>query len=115
MPSTHDLKDALARLSDARTDLGLRYALIGGIAVVMRGYDRATQDIDAVVWDADDQLDRIFRVAQTHGLQPRLPDAEKFAVQNRMTLLEAPDGTGIDLTMGLLPLEEAIVNRATSP
>lgn len=68
------LDGALGRLSAALGELGLRYALIGGIAVVLRGYDRATQDIVAVVLEADGSLSTMLEVFEAHGLRLRLAD-----------------------------------------
>ena len=113
MQNSPELSGALSRLSAALTELGMRYALIGGIAVILRGHDRATQDVDAVVLDADESLPTMLEVFQRHGLVPRLSDAEAFAKRNRVILLRAPDGTGIDVSMGALPFEEEIVERAT--
>ncbi|HRK21521.1 MAG TPA: nucleotidyl transferase AbiEii/AbiGii toxin family protein [Fimbriimonadaceae bacterium] len=113
MQNIPELNGALASLSAALSELGLRYALIGGIAVILRGYDRATQDVDAVVLDSDETLPAILKTFERHGLQLRIADAEAFARRNRVILLQASDGTGIDVSMGLLPFETELVERAT--
>lgn len=113
LQNSPELSDALARLSKALNELGIRYALIGGIAVILRGYDRATQDVDAVVLDADNALTSIWATFDRHGLKPRITDAETFARRNRILLLHSPDGTAIDVSMGALPYEIEVVERAT--
>lgn len=100
------LRSALQRLAKP-------YALIGGIAVVLRGYDRATQDIDALIMDADNSVGVILDAMREQGLAPRVENPEEFAARYRVLLLQAPDGTGIDLTMGLLPFEEEVAANAT--
>jgi len=110
MPSP---SDTLKRLEAALTELGLRFALIGGMAVILRGYDRATQDVDVLVLDVDDVLPLLLAAFEKHGFGFRVADPIDFAKQNRVILLRAPDGTGIDVSMGVLPLELEIIERST--
>ena len=44
-----DLRDELFRITDALSAAGIEYALCGGIAVIVHGYPRMTQDIDMLV------------------------------------------------------------------
>src|SRR5262249_1966547 len=44
---------------------------------------------------------------------PRREDAAQFARRNRILLLKAADGTGIDVSLGALPFEELAVSRAS--
>lgn len=44
----------------------------------------------------------------------RLPDARAFSLRNRILLLSTPSNTGIDVSLGALPFEEMLINRATS-
>lgn len=43
--------DAMRRASDELTRLGVRHALVGGLAVGAHGYPRATKDVDFLVGD----------------------------------------------------------------
>lgn len=43
--------DAMQRASDELTRLGVRHALVGGLAVGAYGYPRATKDVDFLVGD----------------------------------------------------------------
>ena len=45
--------------------------------------------------------------------EPRVPDAVGFALRNRVVLVQAPSGVGIDIALGGLPFEEASVERST--
>src|SRR6185369_6865442 len=43
--------DAMRKASDELTRLGVRHALVGGLAVGAHGYPRATKDVDFLVGD----------------------------------------------------------------
>lgn len=59
---------------------GVRYIVVGGVAVVLHGYARFTADIDLVV-DLDPPAARVaIRSLTGMGLQPRVPvEPEAFA------------------------------------
>ena len=63
---------------------GVRYVVVGGMAVVLQGHPRMTVDLDLVVDLAADQAAAAMAALTALGLQPRLPvpaadfaDAEK--------------------------------------
>ncbi|HMS55238.1 MAG TPA: nucleotidyl transferase AbiEii/AbiGii toxin family protein [Fimbriimonadaceae bacterium] len=114
MPVNPNLENALSRLNAAATDLGLSYAIIGGLAVILRGHDRGTRDVDAVVLDLDDHLDSFLSSAKEHGLTLRIDDGRAFAKDNRVILLQAPDSTEVDVSMGILPFEVEVASRANT-
>ncbi|MBI4582010.1 MAG: hypothetical protein HY718_20095, partial [Planctomycetes bacterium] len=43
----------------------------------------------------------------------RIPDAERFALVNRVLLLSSSEGIPIDIALGGMPFEERMVERAT--
>jgi hypothetical protein len=43
----------------------------------------------------------------------RIPDPEAFALEYRVLLLQSSEGIGIDISMGMIPFEEKVVNRAS--
>jgi hypothetical protein len=43
----------------------------------------------------------------------RIPDAAKFVLRSRVLLLNSPTGIGIDISMGALPFEQLVVERAS--
>jgi hypothetical protein len=90
----------------------ISYALIGGLAVVLHGYDRFTQDVDAVAWDADDALPALVESFKEHGFSLRSAEGEQFARRNRVLLLISPAGRGVDLSLGMLPFESDLIGRA---
>jgi predicted nucleotidyltransferase len=113
LSNTPNLEGALGLLAASLDDVGLTYAIIGGLAVILRGHDRATQDVDAVALDLDEKLDAFVMAASARGLTLRISNGVEFARANRVLLLQAPDGTGIDVSMGMLPFEEEVARRAT--
>jgi hypothetical protein len=74
------ITELLQSLSDER----VQYVLVGGLAVQLHGFLRATVDIDLVLAMDDANLDRFIEVAKRFGLQPVIPvpiDALKNARQ----------------------------------
>ena len=63
--------------------INLRYAVIGGIAVNLYGYPRATGDLDIVLELSDSEIAKFIRVVKNMGMVPRLPvKMEDFADAN---------------------------------
>lgn len=52
---------------------GVRYLIVGGLAVVAHGYVRFTADIDMVLDPEADNLRRAIGVFESHGYVPRAP------------------------------------------
>lgn len=107
-----DLHDALGRLDAALRSAGFSYAVIGGMAVVLRGYNRFTMDVDAVVLEADDRFPELLSALERHGITFRISDPVAFAKRNRVMLMRTSDGVPIDLSMGALNFELSAVERA---
>jgi hypothetical protein len=55
-----------------------------------------------------------FVSALIERFAPRIDDAAEFARVNRVLLLRAPSGVGLDIALGGLPFEEAVVDRSRS-
>jgi hypothetical protein len=51
--------------------------------------------------------------ALLQAFEPRIDDAAEFAAVNRVLLLRAPSGVGLDIALGGLPYEELIVQRSS--
>jgi predicted nucleotidyltransferase len=59
---------------------GVRYLVVGGVAVVLHGHLRTTADLDLVVQLSPDNAQRTVRSLSTLGYRPRAPvSAEEFA------------------------------------
>jgi hypothetical protein len=60
-------------LLGALSESGVRYVLVGGIAIQLHGYMRATFDVDLVLAMDDANLSRFIDVAVRLGLKPSIP------------------------------------------
>jgi hypothetical protein len=54
---------------------GVRYLVVGGVAVVLHGYLRTTLDLDLVVQLEPNNLERALTAFEDLGFQPRVPVA----------------------------------------
>lgn len=103
---------ALAALMRWFDEHELQAAVIGGVAASLRGKPRLTKDIDAVVVDAD--AEALVRSGADFGFTPRIADAIEFARNTRVLLLRySPAVIDLDLSLGMLPFEHEVVERAT--
>jgi predicted nucleotidyltransferase len=66
---------------------GVRYLVVGGVAVVLHGYLRTTLDLDLVLQLRRDNVDRALTALAELGFQPQVPvPLSSFAdPQNRQT------------------------------
>lgn len=109
----------LAPLEAALSDLvawlraeGVKGLIIGGVAASLLGRPRATGDIDALVWLAEESWAGFLEAARRHGLEPRIADAHAFARRSRVLLLRhAPTGIDADVAFGALPFEAQAIDR----
>lgn len=62
-----------ADLLQALSDEQVRYVLVGGLAVQLHGFLRATFDIDLVLAMNDENLVQFIAVAKRYGLVPAIP------------------------------------------
>jgi hypothetical protein len=92
---------------------GWRSCVIGGIAVIRWGQPRVTRDVDLNVLTEFGGEDQVIDILLAN-YAARLPDAKVFARSNRVLLLSTPTGTGIDVSLGALPFEEMVIERASS-
>lgn len=91
---------------------GWRFCFIGGLAVLRWGEPRQTRDVDLTLLTGfggeEPFVDRLVE-----RFNSRLPDAKRFALDNRVLLLSSDEGVGIDVALGALTFEEHAVDRAT--
>jgi len=87
--------------------------IIGGVAASLLGRSRLTVDLDAVVLLSTDKLPTLIEAASNEGMIPRIKDAEAFARKNRVLLLiHKNSGVNIDISLGMLPFESEMIERA---
>jgi predicted nucleotidyltransferase len=106
------LLEPLAALQRVLEHYGNRGVIIGGIAASLLGRPRLTADLDAVILISIDELPGLFVVTRNEGLIPRISDAETFARQHRVLLLQHDSSKiNVDLSLGILPFETEMVDR----
>ena len=67
----------------ALNEAGVRFIVVGGIAVIAHGYGRNTQDIDLVIPLQIGSIEKAFAALEGLGYRPRIPiTAEQFADPN---------------------------------
>jgi len=89
-------------------------AIVGGVAVAIRGRPRMTKDVDFLALADIDAWPRLVASATAHGLEPRIPDVLDFASTTRVLLMRhTGSGVEIDISLGALPFELALVHAAT--
>jgi predicted nucleotidyltransferase len=103
--------ESLQRLLHKFDDRGV---IIGGIAVGFLGKPRFTADIDAMFLLSTQDISKFLEAARVEDIAPRIQNAEEFAQKNRILLLKhMPTETDIDISLGILPFEEEMVERGS--
>jgi len=65
---------------EALNDAGVRYLVVGGLAVIAHGYLRFTKDVDLVIQLLPDNIRRTFEALANLGYRPLVPiTGEQFA------------------------------------
>ena len=91
---------------------GWRFCFIGGIALQRWGEPRLTADIDLTILTGfGPEAQYIEELCSAFA--GRFPDAADFARRNRTLLLQSERGIPIDITLGALPFEGRVIERAT--
>ena len=92
--------------------LKIPFCLIGGVAFQRWGEPRQTVDVDATLFTGFGNENSAIEWLLTR-FSSRVEDALTFALHNRILLLQSDHGTGIDLSLGGLPFEQRLVERAS--
>ncbi|MDP6357512.1 MAG: nucleotidyl transferase AbiEii/AbiGii toxin family protein [Planctomycetota bacterium] len=104
--------DTALEIQDFLRDREWDFCFIGGIAVIRWGEVRLTEDVDlCLLTGFGNEGDYIVELLQSY--ESRITDADSFAIQNRILLLKSESGTQIDVSLGGLPFEEQMIQRAT--
>ncbi len=106
-----DLISTAAKLQAILIDSNLPFCFIGGLALQYWGEPRLTLDIDVSVFVGFGNEDSAISIL-SERLAPRIQDAESFAKKNRVYLLQADNGIGIDVSLGAIPFEKEMAERA---
>lgn len=92
--------------------LGVKFAIVGGVAVALVSTPRFTADVDAVLLDIDERLEWLVGELLKAGYESRADDPVAFARRTRVLTMRDESGVGIDLMLGLLPFDEDLVSTA---
>lgn len=93
-------------------DRGWRFCFIGGVALQRWGEPRLTGDIDLTILTGfGEEAGYVEELSRT--FTGRVPDAAEFALRSRVLLLQSEGGIPIDISLGALPFEERVIDRAT--
>lgn len=91
-----------------------RGVIIGGVAVGFLGKPRFTADVDAVFLLSTKDIPSFLDLARVENIIPRIENAEDFARKSRVLFLKyVPTETDIDISLGIMPFEEEMVERGT--
>lgn len=89
-----------------------QFCLIGGLALQRWGEPRETIDVDVTLLTGFGGEASFVREILT-WYEPRVADPAGFALENRVLLVQAASGVGIDIALGSMPFEASAVARAT--
>jgi hypothetical protein len=105
--------DALEAVRAALDETGIPWTFIGGVAVIASGVPRQTADIDVTLLAGSITVAELIRRLGAHDLAPRIEDAELFAHENQVLLLEhSSSGVPVDLSLAWLPFEEEAIRAS---
>jgi len=106
-----DLIDEAARLQAFLESHGLRFCIVGGVAVLWWGEPRLTRGVDiSLLTGFEGESEPVDLLLSAYA--PRIAGARQFALTNRVLLLRSPSGAGIDVSLAALPYEELAISRA---
>lgn len=91
---------------------GWRFCFIGGLALIRWGDPRQTLDVDLTLLTGFRDEPAIASALATR-FKPRRPDAVEFALANRVVLISGSNGVPIDVSLGALPYEVSMIERAS--
>ncbi len=89
-----------------------RCCVIGGLAVQRWGEPRQTRDVDLTLLTGIGG-EAPFVDAILLQYAPRFPEARRFALERRVLLVETGDRIPLDISLGALPYEARVIERAS--
>lgn len=89
-----------------------QFCFIGGIAVQRWGEPRLTVDADLTLLTGFGDEER-YVDALLASFRARTRDSREFALQRRVLLIEASNTIALDVSLGGIPFEERVVQRAS--
>jgi hypothetical protein len=109
----NDLLSAACEVQQFLEKREWKFCIIGGLALARWGQPRATADVDITLLTGYGD-ERQYVDALLEQFRPRIENAHDFAVLNRVLLLKASNGIGIDIALAGFPFEERVIDRASN-
>jgi hypothetical protein len=107
-----DLLQVAQTLQNLAESRDWKFCFIGGLALQRWGEPRVTVDIDMTLFTGfGGELPYIRQLLKHY--RSRIDEAESFALDNRVVLLESDTGIGIDISLAGLEYEAALIGRST--
>ncbi|MEN3002541.1 MAG: nucleotidyl transferase AbiEii/AbiGii toxin family protein [Armatimonadota bacterium] len=104
---------ALRDLKRLLRNTGCEGAIIGGVALGLQGYPRATHDVDLLLAAETIDLEQFITEAIQQGFEPRHPDTLEFARRNYVIrLTHAASQLPVDISLAYTPLELEIIRSS---
>jgi len=90
-----------------------RFCFIGGLAVLRWGKPRFTRDVDVTLLCPFGSEDVVVEPLLEFGYVGRISGTREFARRSRVILIEDEAHVPIDVSLGALPFEEAMIERSS--
>ena len=107
-----NLLDAARAIQDFCDQHGWQSCFIGGVAVQRWSQARVTREVDLTLLTGFGG-ETSFIETLLANFTPRNSVSAQFALRSRVLLLNSPSGIGIDISLGALPFEHLLIQRAT--
>jgi hypothetical protein len=91
---------------------GWRFCFIGGLALQRWGEPRETVDVDLTLLTGFGNEELYIKIL-LEQFDARIKGAAEFALNQRVLLLRAKSGVGLDIALGALAFEEAVIARSS--
>ncbi len=104
-------RQAAWELHQFLSELGVPYAIIGGLAVQFWGQPRLTDDVDLTISVPAEDAERVVRLL-VERFGSRRPDPVTFARRSRVVLIHASNGCAVDISLALPGYEDEVMRRA---
>lgn len=102
---------ALLNLDSFLSENSIEYAIIGGIAVIIYGYQRTTNDIDATILCKLEDLGSIHELVKSKFKPTFSGTLEYFQRNFILPIYEPETNLRIDLAAGLTEFDRSVISR----
>jgi len=107
------LLEAAAEVCAFMAERQWKFCIIGGLAVQQWGEPRTTLDADFTLLTGWGDEERYVKEVLGH-FESRIPGNFDYFVAQRILLIRSSNGIDIDIALGALPFEEAMIERAVT-